>query len=97
MDRGDSEHFAWLWRSLGIPVDRIPTRRNTSEPTPKLSDRCNIYGDKPDPKLCAPTPVQLDRCPFCGVAPFKEEQIHGHYLCVVCRTVTVGCCNGENG
>ena len=36
-------------------------------------------------------------CPFCGCAPFVEEQLHGHYLCVQCRQITEGCCNGESG
>ena len=36
-------------------------------------------------------------CPFCGCSPFVEEQLHGHYLCVQCRQITEGCCNGESG
>ena len=36
-----------------------------------------------------------ERCPYCGTVPFKQEQIHGHYLCVDCRTVITGCCDGE--
>src|SRR3990167_2980392 len=37
------------------------------------------------------------RCPFCNVFPFREEPLHGHYICSNCRNVTSGCCNGETG
>ena len=30
-------------------------------------------------------------CPFCA-EPLKEEQMHGHYVCLSCKQITSGCC-----
>ena len=33
-------------------------------------------------------------CPFCGVSPYKQEPIHGHYATMCCHQVVTGCCDG---
>lgn len=35
-----------------------------------------------------------DRCPRC-LRPKNEEQMHGHYVCMNCKQITVGCCDGN--
>lgn len=64
----------------------IPTGGSSQDSTPRL------LSNPPDPQ--AVTEHSL-RCPFCGTPNFKQEQIHGHYLCVACRMVITGCCDGE--
>jgi hypothetical protein len=93
----DRKHTDWVSGCVGKPIAGVPRAGDSSDLQAEPFDWRDIHDDLFGTKLSTPTPVQLDRCPHCGITPFKEEQIHGHYLCVVCRTVTMGCCNGEAG
>ena len=95
MDRGHSKYFDWLPDCYLQSASGVSTTWHTRKLPPESGDRADIHGNFPGPKLCASPDIQLDCCPHCGIKPFKEEQIHGHYLCVHCRTVTVGCCDGS--
>jgi hypothetical protein len=97
MAGSDSEYARWVHHSAPSSDDGIPVNGPCCKPEPEPADWRDIHDDLFGTQLSPKTPVQLDRCPFCGVAPLKEVPEHGHYRTECCKQVTVGCCNGETG
>ena len=98
--RSSREHICRLFRCRDdelLSSTFVPSER---KPYPKHEDRIDLHRSRPLPVIPNETVVQLDsheRCPFCGTAPLVEEQMHGHYVCMTCHTITTGCCDGESG
>jgi DNA-directed RNA polymerase subunit RPC12/RpoP len=96
------QHCAWLRSGHSRTTDSISSLRYTGYNIGESNLRSNLSDHKPNPVLPVQENVRLDSqeqpaCPYCGVVPFVEEQMHGHYVCMNCHTITVGCCDGECG
>jgi hypothetical protein len=97
MARSDNEHDSWIQRCTYIAASCVPTFGYKRVVETKPADRADLHDDLSGEKLLAPSSVQLDRCPFCGMTPYREVPEHGHYRTECCKQITVGCCNGETG
>lgn len=98
-DRGHRERLNRLLRRVARPTDCVPGPRHTSDLQSEPVDWSDISNYRPNSVVPAPESFQLDsctpHCPFCGTAPLVEEQMHGHYVCMKCHSITEGCCDGQ--
>lgn len=62
----------------GKPIPEGWTRHDGLDDTHHGEYACLIVKEKVE--LCS-----------CG-QPLKEEQMHGHYVCIHCKCITSGCC-----
>ena len=101
-DRSAGQYSAGLCGRGRSATTDLPSIQYKGYNTRESCDWSAVSRNQPRPVLPVSTHVRLgsqepSRCPRCGASPFVEEQMHGHYVCMTCHTITVGCCDGECG
>src|SRR3990167_10373806 len=98
---GGLTHKRWLnsdgTRKTGVELEKEKMRVELESISRRLIVLCPddfdafmaILDNPPEPNEKLKALMRNEpTCPFCRVFPFREEPLHGHYICSNCRNVT---------